>query len=102
MQAPRPTRFSGTRMRHFSDSFEDLAARNASHMASRSPMALAGAQMLADRASAKDAESAAQLVALLKTEGRALLAAEAGALRCTIVPPGAIGMVAAWRSARDG
>ena len=44
-------------------------------------------------ASAKDAASAAELVALLKTDARALLAAEAGALRCTIVPPGAIGMV---------
>ena len=48
-------------MRHFSDSFEDLAARNASHMVSRSPMALAGAQMLADRASAKDAAAARAL-----------------------------------------
>ena len=44
-------------------------------------------------ASAKDAASAAELVALLKADARAQLAEEAGALRCTIVPPGAVGMV---------
>ena len=50
MQVPRPVRYSGARMRHFSDSFEDLAARNASHVISRSPMAIASEQMKAARA----------------------------------------------------
>merc|ERR1719502_938054 len=45
-------------------------------------------------ATAKDAASAVALIALLKAEGLSALTSEAGYLRCTIVPPGKLGMTA--------
>ena len=44
-------------------------------------------------AKARNADFALKLIEILKANGRTQLAAEPGALRCTIVPPGAIGLI---------